>query len=79
MVSVLRAKDKKGGSVMDQRSIIWKGSRSQRDSRSPPEHVEIQREHGMKVLASRLEEDLACVSSTAPPGVWYMTVGHLLT
>ena len=60
---------------MDQRSIIWKGSRSQRDSRSPPEHAEMQREHDMKVMASRLEEDLACVSSTAPPDVWYIDSG----
>ena len=56
---------------MDQR----KGSRSQRDSRSPPKHAEMQREHDMKVLASRLEEDLACVSSTTPPSVWYIDSG----
>lgn len=60
---------------MDQR----KGSCSQRDSRNPPEHTEMQRKHDMKVLASKLEEDLACVSSTTPPGVWYIvTVEHLL-
>ena len=29
----------------------------------------------MKVLASRLEEDLACVSSTTPPSVWYIDSG----
>ena len=56
---------------MDQR----KGSRSQRDSRSPPEHAEMQREHDMKVLASKLEEDIACVSSTTPSGVWYIVSG----
>ena len=63
MVLEQKAKDRKGGSAMDQRSDIRKGSRS------PPEHLETQREHGMTLLASRLEEDLACVSSTAPPGV----------
>ena len=59
MVSDQRAKNRKGGSAMDQR----------KGSRSPPEHAEMQREHDMKVLTSRLEEDLACVSSTAPPSV----------
>ena len=54
---------------MNQSSIIRNGSRS------PPEHAEMQREHDMKVLASRLEEDLACVSSTAPPSVWYIDNG----
>ena len=29
----------------------------------------------MTVLASRLEEDLACVSSTTPPSVWYIDNG----
>ena len=51
------------------------GSSSQRDSRSPPEHAEMVREHEMKVLASILEEDLACVSSTATPSVWYINSG----
>ena len=60
---------------MDQRSNIWKGSRSQRDSCSPPEHAKMQRKHYMKVMASRLEEDLACISSTAPPSVWYIDSG----
>lgn len=35
----------------------------------------MQREHDMKVLASRLQEDLAFVSSTTPPGVWYIDNG----
>ena len=61
---------------MNQSSIIRKGSRSQRDSCSPPEHAEMQREHDLKVLASRLEEDLACVSSTTPLGVWYIDNGE---
>ena len=69
MVPELRAKDRKGRSAMDQRSIIQKGSHS------PPEHPEMQREHDMKVLVSRLEEDLACVSSTTPPSVWYIDSG----
>ena len=69
MVSELKAKDRKGGSAMDQKSDIRKGSRS------PPEHAEMQREHDMKVLASKLEEDLACVSSTTPPNVWYIDSG----
>ena len=71
MVSERRAKNRTGGSAMDQR----KGSRSERDSRSPLEHAEMQREHDMKVLASKLEEDLACVSSTTPPSVWYIDNG----
>ena len=58
MVSEQRAKDIKGGSSMDQRSIIKKGSCSQRDSRSPLEHAKMQREHDIKVLKYRLEEDL---------------------
>ena len=60
---------------MDQRSDIRKGSHSQRDSRSPLENTEMQREHDMTMLASRLEEDLACVSSTTPPSVWYIDSG----
>ena len=44
-------------------------------SRSPLEHAKVQREHDMKVLASRLEEDLACVLSTTPPDVWYIDSG----
>ena len=35
----------------------------------------MQREHDMKVLASILEEDLACISSTTPPSVWYIDNG----
>ena len=65
MISEQRSKKKKGGSAMDQR----------KGSRSPPEHAEMQREHNMKVLASKLEEDLACVSSTTPPSVWYIDSG----
>ena len=42
---------------------------------SPPEHIEKQREHEIYVLASRLEEDFACVSSTTPLGVWYIDNG----
>ena len=75
MVLEQKAKDRKGGSAMDQRFDIWKGSCNQKDSRNPPEHLETQREHDMAVLASRLEEDLACVSSTAPPSVWYIDSG----
>ena len=75
MVSEQKAKDRKGGSAMDQRSDIRKGSRSERDSHSPPEHAEMQKEHDMEVLAFRLEEDLACVSSTTPPIVWYIDNG----
>ena len=69
MVSEQRAKNRKGGSAMDQISIIRKGSSN------PPKHEEMQREHDMKVSASRLVEDLACVSSTTPPGVWYIDSG----
>ena len=65
MVSEQRAKNRKGRSAIDQR----------KGSRSPLKHAKIQREHDMKVLASRLEEDLACVSSTAPPNVWYIDSG----
>ena len=65
MVSEQRDKKRKIGSAMDQR----------KGSRSPPEHAEMQREHDMKVLASILEEDLAYVSSTAPPDVWYIDSG----
>ena len=75
MVSEQKAKDRKGGSAMDQRSDIQKGSRSQRDSRNPPKHAETEREHDMTVVASRLEEDLTCVSSTGPPTVWYIDSG----
>ena len=60
---------------MDQSSIIRKGSCSQKDSRSPLEHAEMQREHDMKVLASKIEEDLACMSSKTPPSVWYIESG----
>ena len=51
------------------------GKGSCNHSRSPPEHAEMQREHDMKMLASKLEEDLACVSSTTPPDVWYIDSG----
>ena len=69
MVPKQKAKDRKGGSAMDQRSDIRKGPRSQKDPRNPPEHLEKQRQHDMIVLASKLDKDLTCVSSTAPPGV----------
>ena len=47
----------------------------QKDSRSPPELMEKQRDHDVSVLASRLEEDFACVSSMTSLGVWYIDSG----
>ena len=45
-----------------------KGSRSSPErKRSMDEHMD----HGVSVLASRLEEEFACVSSTASPKFWY--------
>ena len=34
-----------------------------------------QMDHDVSVLASRLEEEFACVSSTASPEVWYIYSG----
>ena len=65
------AVDRKGKSDMNQ----GKGSCNLKDSCSPPKQAETQREHDMKVLASRLEEDLACVLGTTPLDVWYIDSG----
>ena len=48
---------------------------TRKGSRSPPECMEEQRDHDVSVLASRLEEDFACVSSMASPEIWYIDNG----
>ena len=74
MVSELKAKDKRGGSAMELRSDI-DAAAARKGSRSPPEHMEKQRDHDISVLESRLEEDFSCLSSTTSPGVWYIDSG----
>ena len=74
MVSEKKAKDRRGGSAMELRSNI-DATTTQKCSRSPPEHMEKQRDHDISVLPSRVEEDFACVSSTTSPGVWYIDSG----
>ena len=44
-------------------------------SHSPPEHMEEQRDHDVSIMASRLEEDFACVSSMASPKIWHIDSG----
>ena len=48
---------------------------TQKGSCSPPKCMEEQKDHDVSVLASRLEEDFACVSNMASLGVWYIDSG----
>ena len=65
--------NRKGASISEWRSIVaaiaQKGSRSSpRGGRSKIEQMD----HDVSVLASRLEEDFSCVSSTMSSDVWYI-------
>ena len=66
MVSEKKASNRRGGSAMERRSNSDAAS-ARKGSRSPPEHMEEQRDHDVSVLASRLEEDFSCVSRMASP------------
>ena len=68
--------NRNGESTSEQKSTIaavaQKGSRSSPGrERSMIEHMD----HDVSILASRLEEEFACVSSTASSNVWYIHSG----
>ena len=70
MVSEQKVKDRRGGSAMELRSDIAAAT-ARKGSRSPPERMEKQRDHDISVLASRLEEDPACVKHGLSRGLVY--------
>ena len=63
--------------TMERRSSVAAAA-TRKGSRSSPEKRESMKEqmdHNVSVLASRLEEEFACVSSSASPEIWYIDSG----
>ena len=73
MVSKPEMNNKEGASIGGRRSIV--AATVQKGSRNSPgggRNTIEQMDHDVSVLASKLEEDFACVSSTSSSDVWYI-------
>ena len=75
MVSEQVIRDRKGKSVMG-RDHDAEASTS-RDSRKFSEDCTRERDFNFSMLASRLEEEVACMTSAASSEVWYIDSGAL--
>ncbi len=75
MVSELRSGKRIRESAMSREHDV--GATTQKDSRSSPGKEEIMKnmDHDYSMLASRLEEEVACLASSASLEVWYMDNG----
>jgi len=73
MVSEQRFRDRKGKSIMGQDHDAE--ASTSRDSCRFSEDCTRDRNFDFSMLASRLEEEVACVASSASLGVWYIDSG----
>jgi len=73
MILEQRSSNKREKSTMGQEHDV-EASR-QRDSRRFPEECTRDMDHDYSMLTSRLEEEVACLASSASSDVWYIDSG----
>lgn len=73
MVSEQRSDNRREKSAMDQEHDAE--ASTQRDSRKFPKESTRDMDHNYSMLASRLEEEVACLASSVSSKVWYINSG----